>query len=336
MRLSEWRTKAPVQDSMDERVMSVLRTVLIALGADPDPDCWVIWGEDSQTRYSVLVPVAAGLVAVAVRTPSGAGEARAMARLVRWPKLPIGEFSIDAGEERRAVAVQLESFVLKGSDEEADRICEFVRGLVIQADNRAGQGVGPELMRALTEALGRLAAPVPVAAPSGSRRRSAAAPRPRTRELPTGPASVPASRSTRAATRPKPAPRKPAEPEVAPAGPDADSAPLGEASAGVTVAAAEPDMSVAAEPADRPSSILVLVPAEDSATAAEPEPAKVTPRKPRAPRKPVAEPVEGAVAKPPRPRRIHREWPEPAADRPGWVAPRAPAPDPKKPRRWIP
>jgi hypothetical protein len=43
---------------------------------------------------------------------------------------------VEASGDRRIVGVQVESFVLKGVDEEADRICEFVRGLIAGIENR--------------------------------------------------------------------------------------------------------------------------------------------------------------------------------------------------------
>ena len=72
MRLSEWRKTAPNKESMSNRVLAVLRPVLVDLGADSDAECWVYWGDDPEQRYTVLAPTVAGLVTVAVRPSASA------------------------------------------------------------------------------------------------------------------------------------------------------------------------------------------------------------------------------------------------------------------------
>jgi hypothetical protein len=136
MRLSGWRKTAPAEESMTVQVMAMLEPVLADFGAEADPVCWVIWGDDARVRYSILVPTIAGLVVAAVRTASQGGTPRAAARLVRWPKLAVSELNLESSGGRRIVAVQVEMLVLKGVDEEADRICEFVRDLIAEADDR--------------------------------------------------------------------------------------------------------------------------------------------------------------------------------------------------------
>jgi hypothetical protein len=161
MHLTEWRETAPDGGCLSEPVMAVLARVLVDLGADEDPECWVIWGEDPQLKYSVLVPTAAGLIFVAVRLNPGA-EPKVTGKLFRWSKLQVGEFTLDAVGEHRIVAVQVEGLVLKGSDEEADRICEFVRGLVAGVDGRAFRTAGPVALEAVPQA-----GKAPVARPAG-------------------------------------------------------------------------------------------------------------------------------------------------------------------------
>jgi hypothetical protein len=141
MRLSDWRKTAPHKECLSTKVLAVLRTVLVDLGADEDPECWVAWGEDAETRYSVLVPATAGVIYVAVRLTGSEEGPRATARLIRWSKLTVSELSVDAAGSHRIVAVQVESLVLKGTDDEADRICEFVRGLIASVDNRIPQAI---------------------------------------------------------------------------------------------------------------------------------------------------------------------------------------------------
>src|ERR1035437_8235036 len=135
MRLGEWRKAAPNKDSMNSRVLAILRPVLIDLGTDADAECWVAWGEDPESRCSVLAPTAAGLITVAIR-PTGPDGARATGKLIRWTKLSVSELSIESSAGHRLDAVQVESHVLKGIDTEADRICEFVRGLIASIDGR--------------------------------------------------------------------------------------------------------------------------------------------------------------------------------------------------------
>jgi hypothetical protein len=147
MRLSDWRKTAPHKDSLDSKVLAVLRTVLLDLGAEADPECWVAWGEDPESRYSVLAPATAGVIYVAVRLGGSVDGPRATARLIRWPKLTVSELSVDATGDHRIVAVQVESLVLKGADEEADRICEFVRGLIAGIDNRNPQPIPIAVVR---------------------------------------------------------------------------------------------------------------------------------------------------------------------------------------------
>lgn len=162
MLLGEWRKTAPNRESMSNKVMAVLKPVLADLGADADPDCWVLWGEDAEFRYSIMVPTVAGLISVAVRV-TGAGEGpRATGKLVRWGKLQVGEFAIEASDGHRIVAVQVEGQVLKGTEEEADRICEFVRGLLAGIDGRAFQPITPVVVQAVAPSV----AVAPVAAVS--------------------------------------------------------------------------------------------------------------------------------------------------------------------------
>jgi hypothetical protein len=114
----------------------MLKPVLADLGAEADPVCWVIWGDDPRVRYSILVPTIAGLIVAAVRTVSQGGTPRAAAKLVRWSKLAVSELNLESSGGHRIVAVQVEMLVLKGVDEEADRICEFVRDLIAEIDDR--------------------------------------------------------------------------------------------------------------------------------------------------------------------------------------------------------
>lgn len=143
MLLSEWRKAAPNRDSMGGGVLAVLHPVLADLGADADPECWVSWGDDPEVRYSVLAPTVGGLIAVVVRVNTPGEGPRATAKLIRWSKLQISELSVEAVGGHRMVAVQLEGQFIKGMDEEADQICEFVRGLIATVDGRTAAPIQP-------------------------------------------------------------------------------------------------------------------------------------------------------------------------------------------------
>jgi len=108
MRLGEWRKAAPTKESMSTKVLAVLRPVLVDLGADADAECWVAWGDDPESRYSILSPTVAGLITMAVRI-TGPDGPRATAKLVRWSKVAVSELSVEASGGHRIVAVQVEN-----------------------------------------------------------------------------------------------------------------------------------------------------------------------------------------------------------------------------------
>jgi hypothetical protein len=149
MRLSEWQQAAPTADAMTNRVRSVLESVLADLGAAPDPECWVVWGEDPDRKYSILAPTSAGLINIAMRAMNPAEGPRATAKLIRWSKVAVGELSLEATDGYRMVAVQVEGLVIKGMDKDADLICAFVRGLIAGTDGRGQQMIPMPFMGAL-------------------------------------------------------------------------------------------------------------------------------------------------------------------------------------------
>jgi len=151
MLLSEWRKTAPNRECLSNKVLSVLKPVLADLGAAGDPECWVVWGEDPEFRYSVMAPTPAGLATVAVRINAGSSDGpRTTGKLVRWGKLQVSEVGVEASGGHRLIAVQVEGQVLKGIDKEADRICEFVLGLLAGIDGRAFQPVGSVVLQTVT------------------------------------------------------------------------------------------------------------------------------------------------------------------------------------------
>ena len=280
MRLSGWRKTAPTNDSMGGDVIAMLKPVLVDLGADADPTCWVVWGDDPQLRYSVLVPTLAGLILASVRTSGPEGVPRASAKLTRWPKLAVSDLTLESSGGHRIVAVQVESLVLKGIDDEADRICEFVRGLMAEIDDRHLQQAPVATVQAAA-AGGALTAPASQATQPATT--AAAAPKAAPKAVPK--AAVKTTR--RAATAPK-VPRKHAalEPEPADIAADAFAAATGAVPA--AVAALGPGPSIPAATA-----------AVDATAEAEPHPAHgpTAPAKDK-PKPRAARPAEAAGAAP--------------------------------------
>jgi hypothetical protein len=220
MRLSEWRKAAPTKDAMSNRVLAVLKPVLADLGTDDDPESWVEWGDDPAFRYSVMAPTLTGLAIAAVR-PSGPEDGpRVTAKVVRWSKLAISELSVEASGGHRIVAVQVEGQVLKGIDDEADRICGFVRNLIAAVDNRNPQAL---LVPAVSAAARSTVAAEPPRAALARAPRTApkpkALPKPARKPLHVVPAA--AATAPEGKTPSKPAATKPAEPKGAPVAPEA-------------------------------------------------------------------------------------------------------------------
>jgi hypothetical protein len=136
MRLSDWRGRTPHRDSMTSKVVDVIVPVVRALGADPDPACWVVWGDDPAIRYVVLVPTPAGLLQVHVRVNVPQEGPRASAKLVRWSRVQIGELAMEMASGHRLLSFQVEGQVLKGADEDAEAIAAFALDLLAAIDGR--------------------------------------------------------------------------------------------------------------------------------------------------------------------------------------------------------
>ena len=116
MRWSGWRAKAPFKDSVSPRVLAVVDAALSGLGADPDPECWVVWGDDPRSRYMLLVPTASGLVQVNVRVAVPGEGPRAGGKVVRWQRVQLGELAVEIQGGHRLVTFQVEAQVLNGAD----------------------------------------------------------------------------------------------------------------------------------------------------------------------------------------------------------------------------
>jgi hypothetical protein len=136
MRWSGWRAKAPFKASISPKVLAVVDGALAGLGVDPDPECWVVWGDDPNSRYMLLVPSASGLVVVNVRVEVPGEGPRAGGKVVRWPRAQLGELAVEIQGGHRLVTFQVETHVLSGADAAADAIAVFAQTLYAAVDGR--------------------------------------------------------------------------------------------------------------------------------------------------------------------------------------------------------
>jgi hypothetical protein len=143
VRLSEWRAAAPSKEAVAAKVTAVVDPVVAGFGVGADPDCWVEWGEEPAQRYTILVPAAAGLVACYVRVIVPGEGPRAAAKLLRWNRVQLGELAMETQSGHRLLSFQVEQLVLRGADEEADRIAAFAMDLYAAIDGRPKPDPGP-------------------------------------------------------------------------------------------------------------------------------------------------------------------------------------------------
>jgi hypothetical protein len=136
MRLSDWRGLAPNKGSVSPKVLAVVETALISLGAGSDPDCWIAWGDDPSVRYLIFAPTPGGLVQVNVRVNVAGEGTRAAGKVVRWTRVQLGELGVEIQGGHRLVTFQVETQVLNGVDDAADRISDFAQALFAAVDGR--------------------------------------------------------------------------------------------------------------------------------------------------------------------------------------------------------
>jgi hypothetical protein len=136
MRWSGWRAKAPFKDSISPAVLAVVDAALAGLGADPDPECWVVWGDDPSSRYTLLAPTASGLAQVNVRVMVPGEGPRAGGKVIRWSRVQLGELAVEIQGGHRLVTFQVEALVLNGADAAADAIADFAQTLFAAVDGR--------------------------------------------------------------------------------------------------------------------------------------------------------------------------------------------------------
>ena len=165
MRLNEWRATAPSRDAGGPKVAAVVDAVIDALGAEPDPHCWVAWGEEPSIRYTILIPTEPGLITSFVRVNVPGEGPRATTKLVRWSRVSVGELAIETQAGHRLLSFQVEQQVLRGADAEADRVAAFAMRVIAGID---GRSIAPNIERAGRGSRARVAAGK-VGKPTGSR-----------------------------------------------------------------------------------------------------------------------------------------------------------------------
>jgi hypothetical protein len=136
VRLSAWRAAAPHKDAVTAKVAAVVDPVLAAFGAERDPHCWVVWGDEPANRYSILVPTDPGLIHLFIRVRIPGEGPRATTKLVRWNRVSIGELAVEMQAGHRLLSFQIEQQVLRGVDAEADRIAAFALRVIAAIDGR--------------------------------------------------------------------------------------------------------------------------------------------------------------------------------------------------------
>ena len=136
MRLSGWRAHAPAAEAVSAKVVRVIESALTTIGAETDPECWVVWGEDPGIRYLLFIPIDSGLVQVNVRVSVPGEGPRAAAKVIRWSRVQVGELAVEIQGGHRLVTFQAEGQVLSGVDDAADAIATFARALFASIDGR--------------------------------------------------------------------------------------------------------------------------------------------------------------------------------------------------------
>lgn len=174
MRLNEWRAKAPFKDSVAPKVTATIDAALGLLGAEADPECWIVWGDDPLVRYVIFVPTAAGLLQVNVRVAVPGEGPRASGKVIRWNRIQLGELAIEIQAGHRLVTFQVEAQPLNGADAAADAIASFAHALLAAADGRPAATPVRSMRRPATTAK---AATKPATKPTGSPASTTRAPR---------------------------------------------------------------------------------------------------------------------------------------------------------------
>jgi len=136
MRLSDWRAAAPFPAAMAAKVITAVEPVLVGLGSEADPPCWVAWGDDPAVRYTIFALSDAGIVTCHVRVNVPQEGPRASGKLVRWNRVQTGELSVETQGGHTMVGFQLEGQLLRGVDDDAGPVTEFALDVLAGLDGR--------------------------------------------------------------------------------------------------------------------------------------------------------------------------------------------------------
>ena len=115
---------------------AAVKPVLSGFGADADPECWVLWGDDPATRWFLLVPTPAGLAEIGIRVNVPQEGPRASGKLVRWSRVQVGDFQVETHGGHRLLSFQIESQVFRAVDAECDPMSAFIRRVFAAIDGR--------------------------------------------------------------------------------------------------------------------------------------------------------------------------------------------------------
>ena len=109
----------------------------IALGAEADPSCWVVWGDDPAVRYAISCRPTPGLLQVLARVnvprrgPARFGEGDPLEPACSW-----ASSRLEMAGGHRLLGFQVESHVLRGADDEGDAMASFALELFARVDGR--------------------------------------------------------------------------------------------------------------------------------------------------------------------------------------------------------
>jgi hypothetical protein len=146
VRLTDWQARAPHRDAVSDKILAPARDALALLGADRDPDCWIVWGDDPAVRWTILAPTPAGLAQVNVRVNVPGEGPRSAGKLLRWHRVQVGELSAEVQGGHRLLTFQVESMLLKGTDADGDAASAFIARLFAHMDGRATMPPAPNVI----------------------------------------------------------------------------------------------------------------------------------------------------------------------------------------------
>ena len=138
MRVNDWRATPEGGRHLTDRLVALIDPVAHALGAESDTACHVVWGDQPDARFQVLLATDAGLAILNVRVNVPQEGPRVSGRLVRWGRVQAGEVTIEAHSGHAQVSAQFEGQVLQGLDAAGERIAEWM----IEVYRRVERGTG--------------------------------------------------------------------------------------------------------------------------------------------------------------------------------------------------